>query len=77
MDIDRLLHQLILDGYLQEKMVPTKMEGIVASYIKLGPKANELLGGNVKVKPLNVGKNTICVTLNIALCTGILKEECQ
>ncbi|XP_065214014.1 uncharacterized protein LOC135841119 isoform X2 [Planococcus citri] len=47
-DIDRLLHQLILDGYLQEKMVPNREE-IILSYVKLGPKADHLLAGKVKV----------------------------
>ena len=50
-DIDRLLHQLTLDGYLQEKMVPNREE-IILSYIKLGPKADDLLSGKVKVRLL-------------------------
>lgn len=48
-DIERLLHQLTLDGYLQEKMVPNREE-IILSYIKLGPKADHLLrSGTAKV----------------------------
>lgn len=47
-DIERLIHQLTLDGYLQEEMVPNRAE-IILSYIKLGPKANDLLLGKVKV----------------------------
>lgn len=43
------MHQLTLDNYLQEKMVPTREDSIILSYIKLGPKADELLNGNVKV----------------------------
>lgn len=57
-DVDRLVHQLTLDGYLQEKMVPTKQEGIVVSYIKLGPKANELLRGGIKVRRTRIMYDT-------------------
>lgn len=51
-DVDRLLHQLILEGYLVEKMTAMR-EDIVNAYVKLGPKANDLLSGNAKVQQGN------------------------
>lgn len=47
-DIDRLLHQLILDKYLIEVMT-TMRQDIVVAYVKIGPKADELTSGTKKV----------------------------
>lgn len=48
LDIERLIHQLIFEGYLFEKMTATR-DNIVVAYVKVGPKAFELLTGDIKV----------------------------
>ncbi|XKL68718.1 hypothetical protein PGB90_006487 [Kerria lacca] len=48
LDIERLIHQLIFEGYLFEKMTATR-DNIVVAYVKVGPKAFELLTGDIKI----------------------------
>ncbi|XP_025198118.1 Bloom syndrome protein homolog [Melanaphis sacchari] len=47
-DIERLIHKLILEGYLSEEMVAFKSD-IMNAYIRIGPKAESLLAGSVKL----------------------------
>ncbi|KAF0766088.1 Uncharacterized protein FWK35_00001987 [Aphis craccivora] len=47
-DIERLIHKLILEGYLCEEMVAFKSD-IMNAYIRIGPKAETLLAGIVKL----------------------------
>lgn len=47
-DIERLIHKLILEGYLREEMVAFKSD-IMNAYIRIGPEAEKLLTGFVKV----------------------------
>lgn len=47
-DSERLVHKLILEGYLAEICVPSR-DGIVNTYIKSGPKIELLLNNKVKV----------------------------
>ncbi|XP_060844582.1 recQ-like DNA helicase Blm [Rhopalosiphum padi] len=47
-DIERLIHKLILESYLSEEMVAFKSD-IMNAYIRIGPKAETLLAGLVKL----------------------------
>lgn len=47
-DIERLIHKLILEGYLREEMVAFKSD-IMNAYIRIGPEAEKLLAGFFKV----------------------------
>lgn len=47
-DIERLIHKLILDGYLREEMVASKSD-IMNAYIRVGPHAENLMAGLVNV----------------------------
>lgn len=47
-NIERLIHKLILEGYLKEEMVSSKSD-IMNAYIRIGPEAEKLLNGHVEV----------------------------
>ncbi|XP_060858360.1 recQ-like DNA helicase Blm isoform X2 [Metopolophium dirhodum] len=47
-DIERLIHKLILEGYLREEMVAFKSD-IMNAYIRIGPEAEKLLTGFIKL----------------------------
>ncbi|XP_050061310.1 recQ-like DNA helicase Blm isoform X2 [Aphis gossypii] len=81
-DIERLIHKLILEGYLCEEMVAFKSD-IMNAYIRIGPKAETLLAGLIKLslafspktnlidsKIVNVKDNTINPMLEE------IKEKC-
>lgn len=42
------MHKLVLEGYLKEEMIASKSD-IMNSYIRIGPEAEKLLTGPVKV----------------------------
>lgn len=47
-DVERLMHKLILEGYLKEEMIAYKSD-IMNAYIRIGPKAEILMDGHIKV----------------------------
>jgi len=47
-DVERLMHKLVLEGYLREEMIASKVD-IINAFIRVGPEAEKLLGGKVKV----------------------------
>ncbi|UYV72533.1 BLM [Cordylochernes scorpioides] len=47
-DAERLFHKLVLDGYLMEEQIVTKMEHTV-NYLRLGPRHSGLLSGSVHI----------------------------
>ena len=48
-DCERLIHRLILTGYLKEELIITR-DDIANSYLRVGPKAQEFLSNpNAKV----------------------------
>jgi bloom syndrome protein len=49
-DIERVIRRLIFDGYLKEDVKILQHTDTVASYIKIGPKVNALLNGQVKIQ---------------------------
>lgn len=49
LDVERLIHKLILEGYLREEMIASKSD-IMNAYIRIGPKAESLFNGLSKVK---------------------------
>ncbi|KAL0279324.1 UNVERIFIED_CONTAM: hypothetical protein PYX00_000916 [Menopon gallinae] len=49
LDIERLFRKLIMDEYLKEHLM-VKDEGITFAYLKVGRRAEELLGGSVKIQ---------------------------
>ncbi|CAH0381815.1 unnamed protein product [Bemisia tabaci] len=48
-DVERLMNKLLVEGYLQEELFGAGEE-IVQSYLKLGPKADELINGQDKIE---------------------------
>jgi hypothetical protein len=44
-----LINKLILEGYLREEMVIANKSDIMNAYIRIGPVAEKLLNGSVKV----------------------------
>lgn len=48
-DVERLIHKLILDGYLKEEIISSE-SNVINTCIKIGPNADKLLAGLVKVK---------------------------
>jgi len=48
-DVERLLHKLILEGYLKEEIISSE-SNVINTYIQIGPNADKLLAGLVKVK---------------------------
>ncbi|XP_022180563.1 Bloom syndrome protein homolog isoform X1 [Myzus persicae] len=62
-DIERLIHKLILEGYLREEMVAFKSD-IMNAYIRIGPEAEKLLAGLVKLS-LKVSPKTNLIDSNI------------
>ncbi|XP_050543933.1 recQ-like DNA helicase Blm [Daktulosphaira vitifoliae] len=48
-DVERLMHKLVLEGYLREEMVASKTD-IINAFVRVGPEAEKLLRGNVKLK---------------------------
>lgn len=62
-DIERLIHKLILEGYLREEMVAFKSD-IMNAYIRIGPEAEKLLAGLVKLS-LTVSPKTNLIDSNI------------
>ena len=52
-DCERLLHKLVLEGYLTEELVVNK-EDIALAYARPGPKADEFISNlNIKVSYLD------------------------
>jgi len=47
-DAERLMHKLVLEGYLREEMVASKVD-IINAFVRVGPEAEKLLRGSVKV----------------------------
>lgn len=47
-DVERLMHKLVLEGYLKEEMVASKVD-IINAFVRVGPEADKLLQGLVKV----------------------------
>ena len=47
-DVERLLHFMVMHDYLDEELVVTRYESVVA-YVRIGPKAKELLSGEEQV----------------------------
>lgn len=47
-DVERLMHKLVLEGYLREEMIASKVD-IINAFVKVGPEAQKLLKGSVKV----------------------------
>ncbi|XP_050527385.1 recQ-like DNA helicase Blm isoform X2 [Daktulosphaira vitifoliae] len=75
-DIERLLHKLILEGYLREEMVASKYN-IVNSYIHVGNEANNLINGLVNINMVfNTSKITEIQIKNIKQTTdnSLIKE---
>lgn len=56
-DIERMLHKLTLDGFLDELHLPSR-DGIVNTYIKIGPRGQQLISGNEKVTLAMKSKGT-------------------
>lgn len=52
-DVERLIHKLVLEGYLKEEMVASKFD-VMNAYIRIGPEAEKLLAGLVKVINFNL-----------------------
>lgn len=42
------MHKLVLEGYLREEMIASKVD-IINAFIRVGPEAEKLLQGSVKV----------------------------
>lgn len=42
------MHKLVLEGYLKEEMVASKVD-IINAFVRIGPEAEKLLQGSVKV----------------------------
>lgn len=51
-DAERLMHKLVLEGYLREEMIASKVD-IINAYVRVGSEADKLLQGSVKVIDLN------------------------
>lgn len=47
-DIERLMHKLVLEGYLREEMVASKVD-IINAFVRVGSEAEKLFSGLVKV----------------------------
>lgn len=47
-DVERLMHKLVLEGYLREEMIASKVD-IINAFVRVGPEAEKLLKGLVKV----------------------------
>jgi len=47
-DAERLMHKLVLEGYLREEMVASKVD-IINAFVRVGPEADKLIRGSVKV----------------------------
>lgn len=47
-DAERLMHKLVLEGYLREEMIASKVD-IINAFVRVGPEAEKLLRGSVKV----------------------------
>lgn len=47
-DAERLMHKLVLEGYLREEMIASKVD-IINAFVRAGPEAEKLLRGSVKV----------------------------
>jgi len=47
-DAERLMHKLVLEGYLREEMVASKVD-IINAFVRVGPEADKLIRGSIKV----------------------------
>lgn len=47
-DVERIMHKLVLEGYLREEMVASKID-IINAFVRVGPEAEKLLRGSIKV----------------------------
>ncbi|XP_025419354.1 Bloom syndrome protein homolog isoform X2 [Sipha flava] len=56
-DVERLINKLILEGYLREEMVIANKSDIMNAYIRIGPVAEKLLNGSVKLSLALSSKN--------------------
>lgn len=52
LDAERLMHKLVLEGYLKEEMVASKLD-IINAFVRVGSQAEKLLQGSIKVINLN------------------------
>lgn len=47
-DVERLMHKLVLEGYLREELVTSTLD-IINAFVRVGPEAEKLLRGSIKV----------------------------
>ncbi|XP_050434799.1 recQ-like DNA helicase Blm isoform X2 [Adelges cooleyi] len=59
-DAERLMHKLVLEGYLREEMVASKID-IINAFVRVGPEAEKLFRGSVKLKLSSTTKNKLNV----------------
>ncbi|XP_025200785.1 Bloom syndrome protein homolog isoform X2 [Melanaphis sacchari] len=57
-DAERLMHKLVLEGYLREEMVASKID-IINAFVRVGPEADKLIRGSVKLKLASASKNKL------------------
>ncbi|XP_022183329.1 Bloom syndrome protein homolog [Myzus persicae] len=57
-DAERLMHKLVLEGYLREEMVASKVD-IINAFVRVGPEADKLIRGSIKLKLASASKNKL------------------
>ncbi|XP_025411035.1 Bloom syndrome protein homolog isoform X1 [Sipha flava] len=77
LDAERLMHKLVLEGYIKEEMVASKLD-IINAFVRVGSQGEKLLQGSIKLKLALTSKNKLNIETisknHFTMVNPVLKE---